>query len=134
MKFKFTLSTFLTLLLVPLLTFADERSNAEVSCEATDQKLVYECMISIVGKKSRDPVIGAEFTVGAEMPSMPGAHNVRPVAAVPLDAEGKYLIQIDLEMMGEWVLLIDLTEPKRDRIVKKLRFSEKSVTEVEKAQ
>ncbi|MYI89505.1 MAG: hypothetical protein F4082_04335 [Gammaproteobacteria bacterium] len=134
MKFKSTLSIFLTVLLVPLLTFADERSDAEVSCEATDQKLVYECMISIVGKKSRDPVIDAEFTVGAEMPSMPGAHNVRPVAAVPLDVAGKYRIQIDLEMMGEWVLLIDLTEPKRDRIVKKLHFSEKSVTEVEKAQ
>ncbi len=132
MKFKFTL--LLTLLLVPPLTFADERIDAEVSCEATDQRLVYECMISIVGKKSRDPIIDAEFTVGAEMSSMPGAHNVRPVAAVPLDVAGQYQIQIDLEMMGEWVLLIDLTEPKRDRIVKKLRFSEKSVTKVEKAQ
>ena len=56
---------------------------------------------------------------------MPGAHNVRLVVAVPLDSEGKYLIQIALELMGEWVLLIDLTEPKRDRIVKKLRFSAK---------
>lgn len=60
--------------------------------------------------------------------------NVRPVVAVPLDVAGQYRIQIDLEMMGEWVLLIDLMEPKRDRIVKKLCFSEKSVTEVEKVQ
>ena len=68
------------------------------------------------------------------MPSMPGAHNVRPVVAEAMEAAGSYQIQIGLEMMGEWVLLIDLTKPSRDRITKKLHFGETLVTEVNQSQ
>ena len=134
MNQKITLSIFLALLVLPTLAFSGERSEAEVSCKATDQKLVYECTISLTGKKSKVPVSDAELTVGAQMPSMPGAHNVRPVVAEAMEATGSYQIQIGLEMMGEWVLLIDLTKPSRDRITKKLHFSEKLVTEVNQSQ
>lgn len=134
MNQKITLSIFLALLVLPTLAFSGERSEAEVSCKATDQKLVYKCTISLTGKKSKAPVSDAELTVGAQMPSMPGAHNVRPVVAEPMEAAGRYQVRIDLEMMGEWVLLIDLTKPSRDRITKKLHFSEKLVTEVKQSQ
>lgn len=134
MNNRLKLSIILALFLWPTLALSGERSEAEVSCKATDQKLVYECTISLTGKKSKAPVSDANFTVGADMPSMPGAHNVRPVVAEPMEAAGRYQVRIDLEMMGEWVLLIDLTKPSRDRITKKLHFSEKLVTEVNQSQ
>ncbi|GIS91365.1 MAG: hypothetical protein CM1200mP20_14060 [Pseudomonadota bacterium] len=40
-----------------------------------------DCMVMLSGKKSGDMIANAEFTVGADMPSMPMAHNVEPVAA-----------------------------------------------------
>ena len=108
--------------LCPITTAAGERKMAEVECKPAEQKLVYDCMISLKGKKSGMPVAGAEFTVGADMPSMPGAHNVRPVPAEPQGMPGMYRARIELEMMGEWVLKLDFTKPRRDRLVKKLRF------------
>lgn len=56
------------------------------------------------------------------MPSMPGAHNVRPVPAEPHDTPGMYRARIELEMTGEWVLRLDFTKPERDRLNKKLHF------------
>ena len=69
--------------LSPMPAGAGERKAAEVECKPAEQKLVYDCMITLKGRKSGKPVAGAEFTVGADMPSMPGAHNVRPTSAEP---------------------------------------------------
>ena len=108
--------------LYPLPTAAGERKVAEVECKPAEQKLVYDCMITLKGKKSGMPVAGAEFTVGADMPSMPGAHNVRPTPAEPHGTPGTYRARVHLEMTGEWALRLGFTKPARDRLIKKLHF------------
>ena len=108
---------------LPLPTHADERKAAEVKCKAVEgQELVYECMITLEGKKSGTPITGAEFMVGADMPSMPGVHNVRPVPAEPHGMPGMYRARIQLEMSGEWALKLDFTKPNQDHLVEKLHF------------
>ena len=109
--------------LLPMPADADERKAAEVECTPVEQQaLVYDCMITLKGKRSGTPVVDAEFSVGADMPSMPGAHNVRPVPAEPHGMPGTYRARIELEMTGEWALRLDFTKPSRDRLVKKLQF------------
>lgn len=108
--------------LMPVPAAAGERKVAEVECKPAEKKLVYDCMISLKGKKSGMPVAGAEFTVGADMPSMPGAHNVRPTPAKPHGPPGTYRARVHLEMTGEWALKLDFTRPGRDRLIKKLHF------------
>ena len=108
---------------LPVLAGAGERKAAEVECTPVEQQaLVYDCMITLKGRKSDTPVVDAEFTVGADMPSMPGAHNVRPVPAEPHGAPGMYRARIELEMTGEWVLRLDFTRPSRDRLTSKHHF------------
>jgi hypothetical protein len=60
--------------------------------------------------------------VGADMPSMPMAHNVRPVQAAAGQEAGTYRARLTLEMHGDWALRIDVTRPVRDRIIKLMRF------------
>ena len=108
---------------LPVLAGADERKAAEVECAPVErQALVYDCTITLKGRKSGTPIADAEFMVGAYMPSMPAAHNVRPVPAEPHGAPGTYRVRIELEMKGEWALKLDFTRPSRDRLVRKLRF------------
>ena len=109
-------------LVLPPTAPAAERKAAEVTCEPAEQKLVYDCMITLKTKGSGAAIVDAEFTVGADMPSMPGAHNVRPVPAEPHEMPGMYRARLHLEMTGEWVLKLDFTKPKRDRVLKKLHF------------
>ena len=101
---------------------AGERVVADVSCTAAAEKLTYDCMIMLKGKKSGAPVEGAEVVVKADMPSMPLAHNVRPVKAAPGSMPGHYTATLELEMLGEWALTLDVSGPTRDRVVKKLDF------------
>jgi len=108
--------------LLPMPAAAGERKAADVECKPTDQKLVYDCMIMLKAKGSGAVIADAEFTVGADMPSMPGAHNVRPVPAEPHGMAGMYRARIELEMTGEWALKLDFTKPSRDRLIRKLHF------------
>ena len=109
--------------LLPVLADAQERKAAEVECTPVEQQeLVYDCMITLKGRKSGRPIADAEFMVGADMPSMPGAHNVHPVPAEPHGMPGMYRARIELEMTGEWALKLDFTSPSRDRLVTKLHF------------
>ena len=101
---------------------AGERVAAEVSCAATAERLTYDCTIMLKGRKSGEPVDGAEVVVKAEMPSMPLAHNVRPVKAAAGSMPGHYSATLELEMLGEWALTLDVSGPTRDRVVKKLDF------------
>lgn len=66
----------------------------------------------------------AEVVVKADMPSMPLAHNVRPVKATPGSMPGHYTAALELEMLGEceWALTLDVSGPTCDRVVKKLDF------------
>ena len=114
--------TLSTMLMAGATALAGERVAADVSCTATAEKLTYDCMIMLKGKKSGEPVAGAEVVVKADMPSMPLAHNVRPVKAAAGSMPGHYTATLELEMLGEWALTLDVSGPTRDRVVKKLEF------------
>ncbi|MEE9290452.1 MAG: FixH family protein [Alphaproteobacteria bacterium] len=109
-------------LIFPAGTQAAERARADVECTPSDQELVYDCMIMLTGKNSGAPMDGVEFTVRADMPSMPMVHNVKPVKAMPTGKQGMYHVRIKLEMHGEWVLRMDISRPARDTIIHKMRF------------
>ncbi|MDE0047513.1 MAG: FixH family protein [bacterium] len=109
--------------LLPTFVEADERKVADVACMPVEhQALVYDCTITLEGKTSGAPIVEAEFVIGADMPSMPGAHNIRPVPAEPRGMPGVYGARIELDMPGEWALTLDFTRPNRDRLVTKLYF------------
>ena len=105
-------------------TLAGERAKADVQCQATATKLVYDCTIMLTGRKSNQPIDGANIVVGADMPTMAMAHNVKPVTAVTAGKPGMYRVRIELAMYGEWALKIDVSGPTRDRIIHKTHFGE----------
>ncbi len=113
-----------TMLVLSSAANAGERAKADVSCKATGEKLVYDCMIMLMNKKSGDPIPGAKIVVKADMPSMPMAHNVAPVNAMAMGKPGSYHARLKLKMHGEWALTIDISGPLRDRLVKKLQLGE----------
>ena len=76
----------------------------------------------LTGKNSGAPMDDVEFTVRAHMPSMPMAHNVKPIKALQTGKQGMYRARIKLEMHGEWALKIDLSRPARDSIIHKMHF------------
>ncbi len=106
----------------PAGAWATERPRADVECTPTDQKLVYDCMIMLTGKKSGAAMDRVEFTVKADMPSMPMAHNMKPVKAMPVGKPGMYHARIELGMYGEWALKMDISSPARDTIIHKMHF------------
>lgn len=111
-----------TIFLLSSLADAGERAEAEVDCQMTGEKLVYDCMIMLRNKASGDPIPGAKIVVKADMPSMPMAHNVAPVTATAKGKPGSYHARMQLEMHGEWALTLDVSGPLRDRLVKKLQL------------
>lgn len=111
----------------PTGAWAAERPRAHVECTPTDQKLVYDCMILLTGKKSGTAMDGVEFTVKADMPSMPMAHNMKPVKAMPVGKPGLYHARIELQMYGEWALKMDVSSPARDTIIHKVYFGASEV-------
>ena len=64
----------------------------------------------------------AKIVVGADMPSMPMAHNVRPVTATATGEPGVYRARIELEMYGEWALSLEVSGPTRDKLIHKMHF------------
>ena len=116
------------ILALPIIIFPMEKAlgkmMAEVECKGTKEKLVYECMITLKDSKTGKKIPKAEFKVSADMPSMAGVHNVKPVMTHSMGM-GMYHVRLNLEMYGEWVLKMDFTKPRRDRIVKKMIFGEK---------
>ena len=104
---------------------ADVKAKAEVSCSAAEKPLEYDCAIKLSDQRSGAALTGVDVTVGADMPSMPMAHNVKPVKASPGNEPGTYRARIVLEMHGEWAVKVDLAGQVRDRIVKSMRFEPK---------
>lgn len=113
-----------TMLVLSPAASAGERAKADVDCRATGEKLVYDCTIVLMNKKTGDPIPGAKISVKADMPSMPMAHNAPPVHATAMGKPGNYRARLKLEMHGEWTLTIDVSGPLRDRLVKKLQLGE----------
>ena len=101
-----------------------QRLDAEVECKPTKHDLVYDCRVVLKELKSGRLVSGALLSIGADMPSMPMAHNVKPVRAAPGAAPGEYTARIELEMFGDWALKLNVRGPVRDVIVKNLDFRE----------
>ena len=102
---------------------AQERMGAEVSCTQVGTTMAYDCVLMLKGRNSGQPIQGAAILVGADMPSMPMAHNVKPVKAEPTGKPGEYKFRMVLDMHGEWALKIRLAKPRQDLIVHKMMFA-----------
>jgi YtkA-like protein len=107
---------------------AQTRAKADVACKPAGQSLQYDCIIRLAIARTDEPLGGINLTIGADMPSMPGAHAVRPVKAAEED-KGTYKARLVLEMHGDWAIRLDLAGPARDRVVKLLRFEPDRVGE-----
>jgi hypothetical protein len=112
---------------------AQVRAKADVSCQPAE-KLQYDCIIKLANSRTSEPLSGLTLTVGADMPSMPAAHNVRPVKAIEEQDKGTYRARIVLEMYGDWALRLELSGAVRDRVVKLLRFESDRVGEATSTQ
>jgi hypothetical protein len=110
------------LLFAMSLPAAAQRVEAAMQCNATRTDFVYECVISL--SRGGQPLSGARISVGADMPSMPMAHNVKPVKATPADRPGEYRATLDLDMQGEWAVKLRLSGPVRDLLVLHYDFTE----------
>lgn len=99
-----------------------QRPQGELSCKPTRTDFIYDCTI----KLARDgrPLAGAQITVGADMPSMPMAHNAVPVKATPGKTPGEYQAKLDLEMLGVWAVKLRLRGPVNDQLILLYEFDE----------
>ena len=96
-------------------------TKSQTECTATSKKFQYNCNVLFIDKK--EPMSGYSGIVGATMPSMAMAHNVKPVKFKEKEGmAGQYEFVIQLEMLGEWMFQYDITNPKRDRVLEKLVF------------
>ena len=102
------------LTLAALPAFAD-RIKAEAECDPSENALQFNCMITLT--EAGSPVQPAVFTVKPEMPSMPMVHNISPIPALEGCGEGIYHVVLKVEMYGDWMLRLDMTEPRRDVVM-----------------
>lgn len=108
---------------------AQVRPQADVACKQADGPLNYDCVVKLIDAKTKLPISGVVLSIGADMPSMPGVHHLRPVQASEDAEKGTYRARLVLDMHGEWALQLNLSGPVRDRVVKLLRFEGAEVTE-----
>lgn len=94
---------------------AQDVLQAALDCKPATKPLTYDCMIDL--SRNGAPLAGAKLTVGADMPSMPMAHNVRPVKARAEAQAGRYSARLELEMPGEWAVKLRVDAPVRDQLV-----------------
>jgi len=102
--------------------------QGELRCQATGQDFVYDCTVTLT--RGGKPLEGAQVTVGADMPSMPMAHSVRPSKAKPGTKPGEYKLRLDLEMLGEWAIKLRLAGPVRDQLILHYEFDSKGATRI----
>ena len=112
---------------------AQVRAKADVTCRPAGAPLQYDCTITLTNSRTNEPLTGVTLTVGADMPSMPMMHNVRPVKAEPGETPGTYQARLALEMHGDWALQLNLAGPLRDRVLRTLRFDPDRVMPATKA-
>jgi len=111
-NFNFCLRIVFLFLIITPVDKSLGKTKADVECKGTEEKLVYKCSIFLSEMKTKKKLDSALFVVAADMPSMPGAHNIKPVKAQNMGM-GMYHILLNLEMYGEWVLRMDFTKPRR---------------------
>lgn len=112
----------LLLALLPVTPVLAQRARAELACHFTGTDFVYDCVIRLT--RGGQPLSGAQVVMGADMPSMPMAHNIAPVKAKPRRQPGEYEARLDLEMTGEWAVKLRLSGPLRDQLVLHYEFDE----------
>jgi hypothetical protein len=105
-----------------------QRVRGELACKPTKTDFIYDCTIKLA--RNGQPLAGADITVGADMPSMPMAHNVKPVKAKAGRAPGEYDARLDLEMLGEWAVKLRLAGPVKDQLILRYDFDEKGAQPV----
>jgi YtkA-like len=105
-----------------------QKTNAKLDCKYTGKDFVYHCMIRL-----EPPTEGVQVTLSADMPSMPMAHQVRPVKAQPTKTPGEYRARLELEMSGEWALKLRLAGAVRDQLVLHYEFDERGARPVRRS-
>jgi hypothetical protein len=118
-------TAFFLSLALPALAFA-QAPRADLACKATGADFVYDCTIRL--SRGGKPLEGVQVSVGADMPSMPMAHNVKPVRATATQAPGEYRAKLDLEMLGVWAVKLRLAGPVRDQLILHYEFDSKGAT------
>ncbi|TMH63275.1 MAG: FixH family protein [Betaproteobacteria bacterium] len=114
---------FLLLICVFLTTSAAaQRVDANLDCKYTGKDFIYDCVIRL--SRGGEPLSGAQLSVGADMPSMPMAHSIKPVKARSGKKPGEYAARLDLEMPGEWTVKLRLAGPVRDLLIVHYNFTE----------
>ena len=108
-----------------------QRAEAKLDCRFTGTDFVYDCTIRL--SRGGEPLAGAQLTVGADMPSMPMAHIVKPVKAQPTKTPGEYRTKLELEMSGEWVVKLRLAGPVRDQLVLHYEFDERGARPIKRS-
>ena len=110
------------LLCATLPAAAAPRPQVDLQCEAFGMGPQLECTVRL--RASGAPLVGAQVTLGASMPSMPMAHTVKPAAAAPTGQPGEYRGRLELQMNGVWAVQVDVAGPLRDRVVRSLRIDD----------
>lgn len=122
-------SAFFLILALASLPAAAQRAQAELECRFTGTDFVYDCLIRL--KRAGEPLAGASITVGADMPSHPMVHNVKPVKAKPGKMPGEYEARLELDVhSGEWAVKLRLGGPVKDQLILLYNFDDKGATPV----
>jgi len=116
------------LLLVVSSPLPAQATQAELRCRLTATDYLYDCSIKLA--RGGKPLQGLGVTVGADMPSMPMAHALKPVQAKPGKSPGDYEAKLDLEMLGEWAVKLTLRGPVTDQLVLLYDFDERGARPV----
>ena len=101
---------------------AAPRPEVDLHCVAFGSGPQLDCTVRL--RAGGAPLAGAQVTLGAAMPSMPMAHTVKSVPAVPAGQPGEYRGRLALQMTGVWAVQVDVIKPVRDRVVRSLRIDE----------
>jgi len=110
------------LLAAVALPAAAERPKGTLECKPSGTDFVYACTIRLT--QGGKPLQGVKITLGADMPAMPMAHNIKPVVAKPTSQPGVYEAKLDLEMLGLWVVKLRLSGAVRDQLNLRYEFDQ----------
>jgi hypothetical protein len=106
---------------------AADRAQAAITCKPAGVSLAYNCTVKLTNARTGAPLEKAQLFVGADMPSMPLAHNVPPATAKATGAPGEYHALVVLEMHGDWALRLKIGGPVRDQLIEVFNFSPQAV-------
>jgi hypothetical protein len=97
-------------------SLAGGRMSSELICRPGDSPLTVHCTIELSDRDTGEPIEGAELVIQTSMPTMPLAHNMPPVEAMPGERPGTYHATFRFEMPGEWAIDIRTSAPVRDQV------------------